>query len=184
MKQLIFAGMLCVLLFSNCAWSKGKLDFMFGGYGINAQTGSASGSLSGIGLYLISYRYALQPSLEVGLGYSLSATKTIGGDLEYGPDLSLAYFPMTSTASESFEEGEVHYISSTYWRPYVEASFHQRQYQSTATSYAGFGAGFGAEYQINERWSVKMAFRYLALTGPSNATANEMNLLGGISYPF
>ncbi len=164
--------------------ANGKLDLMFGGFTINAETESGSGSLSGLGSYMVAYRYSLSSSLELGLGYSLNATETFGGDLGYGPDLGLSYFPVTPTQSTEFRDANTSVKLSPLWRPYFSFSFHQRQYQSTQTSYGGFGIAGGTEYQWRPHLSLKAEVRTLSLTGPSNSKATEIDAFVGISIPL
>lgn len=173
-----------LLLGASQSLAEGKLDLMFGGFTINASTDNGSGSMSGVGSYLVAYRYPLSSSLELGLGYSLNATETFGGDLGYGPDLGLAYFPLTTTSTTEFHNKDTAIRISPLWRPYFSLSFHQRQFQSTQTSYGGFGLAAGAEYQWRPDLSVKAEVRGLGLSGPSNSKATEFDGFVGLSLPL
>ncbi|WP_374001491.1 hypothetical protein [Bdellovibrio bacteriovorus] len=173
-----------LLLGTSPCLADGKLDLMFGGFTINASTDNGSGSMSGIGSYLVAYRYPLSSSLELGLGYSLNATETFGGDLGYGPDLGLSYFPVTTTQTTEFRNADTSVRISPLWRPYFSLSFHQRQFQSTQSSYGGFGLAVGGEYQWRPDLSLKAEVRALGLSGPSNSKATEFDGFVGISLPL
>lgn len=173
-----------VLLLGVCqSHAEGKLDFMLGGFQINASTDTGSGTMTG-GSYLLAYRYPVSTSLELGLGYSLNASDMIGGDLGYGPDLGISYFPMTATQTIEFRNADTSIRISDLWRPYLSVSFHQRQFQSSQSSYGGFGGAVGTEYQIRSDFSLKGEIRILNLSGPNNNTATEINGLIGVSLPL
>lgn len=161
-----------------------KFDFIGGFFMLSATNSRGSSSISNLGSYQISYRMPIRLQMEFQLGYSLMASKTIGGDLGYGPDLGLLYFPMT-LASAAVGRGEnIEIESSEFFRPYIAGAFHQRQYQSTQSSYAGFSFTGGSEYLLRPGFSLRGELRYLRLIGPSNSTANQIDFLAGFSVRF
>lgn len=176
--------MILQLAGGSLCFANGKLDLLFGVFSLTAETDNGSGSISGVGSYLLAYRHPLSQTLELGLGYSMNATETFGGDLGYGPDLGISYFPLTTTQPEEFRDNTTTVKISPLWRPYVSLSFHQRQYQSTQTSYGGFGLAGGSEYQWKPTMSFKLEIRLLNLTGPSNGKATEIDAMAGISLPL
>lgn len=182
LKSLI---LLTTLFFSAIhAQARSKLDISFGWFSVTAETSRTSGKISNLGTYQLLYRQAFAPRFEFGIGYSLSASKIISGDMAFGPDLGLYYFPLTSTNGESFSTPDLSFSTSEHWKPFVGGGFHQRQYQSTQASYAGFSFCAGTEYLLNEKLSLKTEFRFMNLTGPSQASAKETNLIGGFSFGF
>lgn len=178
------ACFLLVVILSNPVFAKNKLDISFGWFQVSAKTARTSGKLSNLGTYQLLFRKAFAPKFEFGLGYSLSASKTISGDMAFGPDIGLYYFPITSTNGESFTNSDLAFSTSEHYKPFVGFGFHQRQYQSTQASYAGFSGSLGTEYFISDSLSLKGELRLMNLSGPSNASATETNLLVGSSFAF
>lgn len=173
-----------ILLFAQTAFTKGKLDFTMGGFSLQASTSRGSASVDSLGAYQIAYRFSVLTKLEVLLGYSMLASKIYTGDLGFGPDLGVLYYPLTSASPVRAESDRVNFSFVEYYKPYLGTAFHQRQYQSTQSTYAGFSLIGGTEYFLNEFYSLKAEFRVIRLVGPSQGTANEIDLLMGISFPF
>lgn len=185
MQTSLFALILCLVLSNSCvSFAKSKLDIAFGYFSLTATSSKSSGSISGLGAYQFLYRQAFTPNVEFGVGYSLAASGVVGGDMGFGPDLGLYYYPMTSTNGEKFESSDITFSTSEHLKPYIGGGFHQRQFQSTQSSYAGFSFLGGCEYYWNDQFSLKAELRFLSLNGPSSSTANELNLLGGLSFGF
>lgn len=184
MKDLKLAIFIVSLLFGSMGSAYSKLDISFGWFNVTAKTSRTSGKISNLGTYQLLYRQAFAPNLEFAVGYSLSVSKIVSGDMAFGPDLGLYYFPLTSTNGESFSTSDLTFSTSEHWKPFIGGGFHQRQYQSTQASYAGFSFGGGTEYLLKERLSLKAEFRYMNLTGPNQASAKEINILGGLSFGF
>lgn len=182
MKHLI-ALALTALLSPMPAMAVGKFDFSVGYFRLNAETDKGKGSVSNIGAYQMLYRRAVQSQLEVALGYSLVVSKVYTGDMGFGPDLGLIYFPFSLASSYHFESQNTYVSASEIWKPYGGISFHQRQYQSTQSSYAGFSVGAGVEYLWSSSFSMKGELRSLQMTGPQSK-AGEIDALVGISLPF
>lgn len=175
---------LALLLVGSQAFAVGKFDVAAGAFALEAETNKAKGSISNAGAYQFGYRREFAPSFEFGIGYSMILAKTYSGDMGYGPDLGLSYYPFTSTGGFRYENGDLAVISTELWRPYVGAAFHQRQYQSTQSSYAGFSVHLGTEYAWSKAFALKGEMRFLSLTGPAAAKATETDVLLGISLPF
>lgn len=173
-----------VLMISGPAFSKAKLDVMGGYFSLLAKTKEKSGSVDNFGAYQLNFRYAVTHFMEVAIGYSLIASKTFSGDFGFGPDIGLIYFPFTSANPISAATENVHYTSYELFKPYLTTAFHQRQYQSIQSSYAGFGFGAGSEVYWKSNMSFKVEIRYLPLGGPDSAISNELDFLGGITFTF
>jgi len=143
-----------------------------------------SGSSSALGVYQIEYRHGFFSKFELGLGYSLMASGTVGGSLGYGLDLDAYYYPFTFSGIQTFKEGDKYQVvSSDIWRPFVGTSFNQRTFSTSSVGFAGFGFILGTERSVTEKLSIKAEFRVLSLGG-SSLTANSEELLFGASFAF
>lgn len=162
--------------------SLAKVDVMAGIYSLSAKTEEASGSLSQFGLYKVGYRRSLLKNLEFGASYSLFTSEIAGGDLGFGPDLTLVYYPMTSASPLIFKTDEYKIFLSEKMKPYIFGGFHQRNFQSFNASFAGFGAGAGLDYTWQPEFSLRGEIRYLSLYGPSKSTASVIDVLFGVSF--
>ena len=155
-----------------------------GAFTLQASTSRGSASIGSLGAYQIAYRFSVLTKVEVLLGYSMLASKIYTGDLGFGPDLGLLYYPLTSASPVRAQSDRVNFSFVEFYKPYFGSAFHQRQYQSTQSSYAGFSLIGGTEYFMNDSYSLKGELRIIRLVGPSQGTANELDLLLGISFPF
>lgn len=161
----------------------GKLDLMFGYFLMTARTTQGTGGLNGIGVYSLRYRHPILSKLEVGIGYSVLMSRGIGGDLSFGFDFSASYYPITQVGPVEVTAPETTVVIEELWRPYVSASFHQRQFQSTQTGYAGFGLAAGTEYHLYGPLNLKGEAR-LILLGARSASITQIDLLIGASLHF
>lgn len=173
-----------LLLVSTQGFAAGKFDLAAGLFSLEAETSKAKGSISNLGAYQFAYRREFASQMEFGLGYSVIMADTYTGDMGYGPDLAIYYFPFTSTGGFRYENADTLVVSTELWRPYVGAAFHQRQYQSTQSSYAGFSIIGGTEYSWSKTMGLKAEIRMMSLTGPSQAKATETDILLGVTVPF
>ncbi len=182
MKKPLVTILLVIFGIAPLAEANGKVDVMLGSYTLSAKTRTASKSISGLGSYQLGYRYSFLNHLDVQLAYSLIASKTFSGDLGYGPDFGVVYFPFTSSGPIAGETPTLQVKIHEYYKPFVSFAFHQRQYQSTQSAYAGFSGSGGSEFFYNSQYSFKAELRIIQLAGPSNTTATETDLLLGIVY--
>lgn len=157
-----------------------KVEFAAGGYSLSAKTKNGSKSVSGIGSYRAAYRRSIMHNLELLIGYSLFTSEITGGDLGYGPDVGVLYYPLSSAQPVEIETQNVHLYVSDVWHPYIGTAFHQRQFQSTSSSYAGFSLSVGAEFSYAKDVGTKFEIRYQLLDGPANASASYYDALIGI----
>ncbi len=164
----------------------GKVELSIGGYSFSASNSSnnTSSSFSGFGSYRIAYRTSILNSYEIDLGYSLLATDGIGGDLSFGFDLGLNYYPFTQSGSIMASAPGANAIFSSIWRPHIGASFNQRNFQSIGSQYAGFGIKAGLEYQMTDQFSLIGTMRYLILGGPNLSSASQLDFLFGTNFQF
>jgi opacity protein-like surface antigen len=185
LKALVISGLVIASFASRgpiAQAADNKLELSSGGYALSATTAKRSGSLAGLGIYRIGYSYGFGNQFEFQLGYTLFMSDIITGDLGFGPDLGVLYYPVTDTGIRNIVTENVQLSVEDVVRPFVSLGFHQRQFQSVESSYAGFSVGAGAEYGWSQDFSLKGQVRYLLLNGPSNATANQLDLLFGITF--
>lgn len=182
MKKTTLLLLLIFLTAPEFTFAKSKLDIMFGYFSLQAKTKEKKGNVDNFGAYQLSYRYAFANFLELSAGYSLIASKTFSGDFGFGPDIGLVYFPFSSSNAIEATSENVNFRSYELYKPYLVSAFHQRQYQSIQSSYAGFSFGAGVEIYWKNNMSFKFETRYLPLGGPDGATSNEFDLLGGFCF--
>jgi hypothetical protein len=65
-------------------------------------------------------------------------------------------------------------------QPYVSLSFHQRQYQSIQSNYAGLGFQAGSTYQLSHSIRLMAYVASIYLNGPLSSKVNEFQMAGGI----
>lgn len=164
----------------------GKLDFLFGAYSFQSanKRNSTSRVLSGLGSYHFGYRHIVSPKWELAAGYSLLATKTITGDLSFGFDLGVNYFFLTTAGPIEAKSGSASATYQQLWRPFVGVSFHQRNFQSTSSQYAGAGVRLGLERPLSDNLSGLASVRYMSLGGPNQSSASQVDVLVGIMCSF
>lgn len=177
---MLYFVVLCQFLDSSHAIA-GKVDFGFGFFGISAKTARSQGSLSNVGAYMVQYRHPFGSKLEVGLGYSVLMSKGIGGELAFGPDIGIYYFPLTRNNSLEMDEFATRMSWSEVWKPYLSVCFAQKQFQSVQTTYAGIGFTVGTERSLDSSVNVFGQASYRTMSGNSGATATEFSVLGGAS---
>lgn len=166
------------------AQSIGKLDLMAGSYNLTAKSGNGEVSLSKFGIYKVGFRRKFFSRFEFGAGYTLFTSQVITGDMGYGPDVSLFFYPITEPSAMEYKDDKIEMHLSEQWRPFASMSFHQRSFQSINASYAGFSGGLGTEYSWSKDFDLRGELRILKLDGPDKSTANQMDILLGITFPL
>ncbi|MCB0422613.1 MAG: hypothetical protein KDD61_16545 [Bdellovibrionales bacterium] len=163
----------------------GKLDVYWGYFNVSAETATAKGSASAPGAYKFSYitDFFLH-NLELEIGYTLLMSNTFGGDLVYGVESGLFYYPLTTSSVFQGKTENATLTLNSLWRPFIGLSFHQRQAQSTNSGYAGFGVSFGFERALSYNFDFKFLLRHAFLSGPKASTAQETVGLIGVTIPF
>jgi hypothetical protein len=159
----------------------------FGFYNLtatSASSGGSGGALSGLGTFDLVWQQELASQFELGLGYSLFFSKFPGGDLGFGPDLGLVWYPFNRGSATQFRNSEVSYRSQEVWRPFVGFYFHHIQFQSLQSSYSGFGIAGGTELMWKPGLSVFIKGRIKNLNGPNQSSFSISELLVGPIFEF
>lgn len=175
-----------IIVFSSSVALAKKIELSGGLFNFNS-TNSRSGttaSLSGFGAYHFGYKYALLQQYELDVGYSLIASKGFGGDLAFGFDVGANYFPTSLAEDYRFENSQVKASIDYHWRPFVGVAFHQRNFQSTSSQYAGWGLKFGMERSWTSNLQWIGSIRYGVLNGPNQSSATQLELLIGGIFNF
>lgn len=158
-----------------------QLSFAAGMYSIEATSASKPVSVSSFGSYRFSYSQNIWENFSFSAGYNLILEKATGGDKSYGLSFGANYYigPEAALIKSHLDNVSVSYTSSLL--PYIGFEFHQRQFQSTKTSYAGFGIVAGVEKYWRQDFSLIAEFRMITLGGTNNGEANEKTLMTGIA---
>lgn len=185
-RQILFLTFIISLFMSLSLPSKAdfKLDTLFGYYSLTAETNTASGQLSALGLYNFYVRKSFVPNFDFGIGYTLQMSKSFYGDVSYGPDLGFYYFPVSNATPLYAKNATTQFQLNETYKPYTGMNFHQRNYQSAKSSYAGFSIIVGCEIDIGYKFSINTQLRYLNLSGPQSSKAKDLNFLGGLTFWF
>lgn len=163
-----------------------KLEFSTGFFNFSAENSrnSTSKAITGAGAYRVAYLHSFWDRYELDIGYSLLASKVIGGDLSFGFDIGVNYFFMSNAGRITAEGGGITLVMQDQWRPFVGISFNQRNFQSTSAQYAGGGLKVGTEYQLTDDLSLSTTARYLSLGGPNQSVASQIEVLIGALVQF
>lgn len=179
LRSVIFLLATCFCLTSQADF---KVDTLFGYYTLEAKTNNGSGNVSALGIYNFNVRKSLMPQFDFGIGYTLQMSKSFYGDVSYGPDLGFFYFPVSNATPIIAKNDSAQVQVAETFRPYVGINFHQRNYQSAKSSYAGFSMIAGCEFDLGYPFYINSQLRYLNLNGPENSTAKDTNLLIGLTF--
>lgn len=177
MKLTLFAFLIFVQATPSIA---GAFNADAGYYSLEARTSNGTAKLENIGVYRLAYEMNVSNHISFRPGYTLYALGTSYSDLGYGLDIEGVFYPLTNTRTERFHEGGVNWEYRGFWHPYTILSFHQRQYQSIQSTYAGLGIGFGVALSIFQNMNAHVEAKGLGLKGPSGSRVGEVQILGGI----
>ena len=179
-----FAGIALILSATNARAQANKLELAAGYYQLTSDGTGRSSSLANFGTYRALYHHGVFANLEVVLGYSLFVSDVISGDMGFGPDLGLMYFPFSHSSDVRLSTDSVSFSFSEKWRPFGALTFHQRSFQSVDSTFAGFGAALGTEYDGGSVLDYKLELRYLSLGGPSSSSATQIEAFLGVILPL
>ncbi len=175
--------LLVFILLSTSAHAS-KMDILTGGYSLAAKTSQTDGSTTGAGAYRFNYGLNILKGLDIAIGYTLIMSQVIGGDMGFGFDLGFEYFPLTPSTNLKALTTDSMLSVKPLWRPFVGTGFSQRQFQSVSTNYAGFHLSVGVERALEYGFDFKGILKYSTLTGPQSASATEIIIGAGITFPF
>lgn len=170
-----------IFIFTTLTVHAKQLSFVAGMYSIEATSAAKPVSVSSFGSYRFSYSQNIWKNFSFSAGYNLILEKGTGGDKSYGLSFGSNYYigPEAALIKSHLDNVSISYTSNLL--PYVGFEFHQRQFQSTKTSYAGFGIVAGVEKYWRQDFSLIAEFRMITLGGTNNGEADEKTLMTGIS---
>lgn len=182
-KALLLAASLLAISFSFCARAS-EVHLLTGGYSFTAESNGRSGTKTNLGAYYACFETPLLTGLEVSIGYSILISGIVTGDMAFGLDLGVNWYPLTHSEPRVFRDsGHVAEVNEL-WRPYVGVSFDQRQFQVVQSGYAGGGLVAGIERALVSGYSLKSFVRYLIFAGPNGTTATELLFAFGVGMSF
>ncbi len=183
-KEPLLIALMALLAIAPSSAFASKFSVSAGAYDITAETTRSDGSIRNLGVYQLSFRFPIIRQLELGVGYSVAMSGVVGGDLAFGVDLGLQYYPVTSAEGITWSSDSASFQMNELWRPYVGLGFHQRQVQAIQTSYAGFGLSLGVERVLREMISARGEVRALQMSGTSSSSAREFDVMLGLVIGF
>jgi len=152
-----------------------------GYYSIAATTSTGTQTLQNFGVYRFIYDIEVADHFAFRPAYSLYSISTATGlEFGYGTDIELSYMPFSQNGPQNFQNSNVSWRTYEIFRPYVSVSFHQRQYQSIQSNYAGLGFQAGSSYQYNQSINFIAYAASIFLNGPLSSRINEFQFAGGI----
>jgi hypothetical protein len=160
------------------------IELSTGAYSLTASSSTKNGNHSGAGIYHIMYHHRFFDQFSISLGYTIFMSDIISGDMGFGPDISLYYYPFSNSGKQYASDDGTSIQIQESLRPFVGLGFHQRQFQSVSTSYAGYGGYIGADYQWSDHLVIRGEGRYLSLNGSGETTAKQIDFLLGILIDF
>lgn len=180
LKTLARCAFMLGLGVSGPAWGN-SFNSTVGYYSINAETSGGKQTLQNFGVYRFIYDIDVAQHFSFRPSYSLyTISGTDGLEFGYGTDIEFSYLPFTRNGAMSFQSPLVSWQTYEILQPYVSLSFHQRQYQSIQSNYAGLGVQAGSSYQLSRSIRLMAYVASMYLNGPLSSKINEFQLAGGI----
>lgn len=153
-------------------------------FSITSKTSAGQRNLSNLGHFMVSYEIPVLDRVTIKPSYSLYIVGSDLSDLGYGLNLEFDYYPFSFNRRLIYKDQNLFVSSSEKLRPYVGLSFHQRQYQSIQSSYAGLGINVGADYQWQQDTKLNVWFASLSLSGPLDSEISEIQFGVGTTLQF
>jgi hypothetical protein len=182
-----FCLVFCFFLFLSKAYAQGKAELSLGYYNFSVTNSvtQVKAKVSGVGYYRLGYRLKVFDSLEVGGGYSLIQSSFISGDVGFGLDLNLVFFPLTQNYQIQHEDSDHIIKIIEIVRPFLGIGFQQRELQSKnsslAANFGGISFFAGTEVSLkNTTFSLKPEIRYSMMAGPGSVSATETSFSLGL----
>ncbi|HLE10536.1 MAG TPA: hypothetical protein VI754_04755 [Bacteriovoracaceae bacterium] len=160
------------------------MGLLAGGFTINAVVRSQASSISNFGIYRFNYFQEVIPQIDLMAGYTLIMEDSVSGDLGFGIDIGPYFYPYGSRTSQHININNISLQTVREWNPFLAIHFHQRQFQSISSNYAGFGASGGIERAWKKNLLVIGELTYINLSGPSDSSAVELDMTLGVVYVF
>lgn len=161
-----------------------EFHLVTGGFNVAATSGTRTGSIMNLGAYHAAYERRIVTGIEFTIGYTILVSGFVAGDMSYGLDLGINYYPLSDSEPYEYRD-QSHLITTTdLWRPYIGLYFSQRQFQAVQTGYAGGGAAIGVERALGDSYAIKFLVRHLIFAGSNSATATETTVLAGITISY
>ncbi|HYX35871.1 MAG TPA: hypothetical protein VE954_22455 [Oligoflexus sp.] len=180
MRQLLKFGWLLSLVLSSTA-AANSFNSTAGYYSISAKTSAGTQTLQNFGVYRFIYDIDVAQHFSFKPSYSLyTISGSDGFELGYGTDIEFSYLPFTRNSAMSYQSPSASWQTYEIFQPYVSLSFHQRQYQSIQSNYAGLGLQFGSSYQFSRSIRLMAYVASIYLNGPLSSKVNEFQVAGGI----
>lgn len=152
-----------------------------GYFSLVAHNSAGDKTIANLGLYQFAFRLPVFQHTEFTAGYSLYVLGAKKLDLGFGPDLGARFYPLTRPGPTSVNGENVRIDTVETYRPYVALTFHQRQYQSVQSSFAGMSLGLGIDWSATERLTITTAAKIMALKGPLESRIREQSIVVGLS---
>ena len=165
--------------FVSHAYAKGSLQIGMGFYSLSAKVGDRSTALSGPGHFELVYNYPFTTKIEGYVGYSIVNESLLGGDRGFGPQIGIKFSYWGHAQNSEWKRPEFDLKIQRSFSPYFMIGFHQRQYQSTRSSYSGPGLGAGFVTDYYPKISFFAEFLTVLLNGGGGATATENSIIVG-----
>lgn len=166
------------------SWAK-RMHLSLGVYSMKADLPSGGDfSLTRLGSYQLAGDLDLNKNLVAQIAYSLVFSRTIGGDMGFGPCLRFFYYPQGRVESLQIQSD---YLFAELWPKqawFISAGFHQMQFQSTESSYAGPSVGGGYEWLLKEGLGALLRVEYQNLRGPNQIALQYFDVSGGLTFYF
>ncbi|MCX7675451.1 MAG: hypothetical protein N2Z70_06440 [Bdellovibrionaceae bacterium] len=166
------------------AWAK-RLHLSLGAYSMKADLpGGGNFSLTRLGSYQLAGDLDLSQKFVAQIAYSLVFSRTLGGDMGFGPGLRFLFYPQGRVDRMVIQSD---YLFAELWQKqawFLSAGFHQMQFQSTESSYAGASVGGGFEWLLKKGLGALVRAEYQSLRGPNQIQLQYLDVSGGLSFYF
>ncbi|WP_132323321.1 hypothetical protein [Pseudobacteriovorax antillogorgiicola] len=176
-RRWLKVAVLAVSLFS--APLRAEIGATLGYFNIKSTTSAGDTNLANLGHFRLVYEIPFMNRFSVKPSYSLYLLGIDSSDIGYGFDLEFNYYPFTFNRPMKLGQNSLNFMSAEKLRPFVGLSFHQRQYQSIQSNYAGIGITFGAQYQYSREFRFVSGLTVISMKGPLDSALSEQQLYFG-----
>lgn len=184
MKTWQLSFLLITLVLPSALKAQSFMTASAGGYSLSASGGTKAFEKSGPGAYRLAYAKRFYRGFHLNAGYNLLIESGVTGDQAYGLDIGITWLFLNETLRQETFSGDVNLLIESAWSPFIGASFNQRSYQSSKTSYSGAGLNVGVMFPLLRRLGYMAELRWNKLDGPTQSSISEKALLMGVMYYF